>query len=688
MRRACLSNLGTLLYLTGDLDHAVDHFERAIATLPSSGESSSAILDSLARVRLAQGRIEECDLLVERIESSMQRPEDRILHAYRHNLLTRTELLARQGRINEALDSAETLMTVAREAGDDLLGTRALLTKAELLQLARRIPEMLTVLESAVERLACDAPDLHAQYERILACSLARCGEVGHGRRHFERAQRVYESIRDAPGLSELARCWEEARESVRQGSVDLVPSTEADGMAPSADTQNIVQCIAALMLHASRPELLAREMVHLLNATGSVRSAAALARCDGHQTEVLAAVGVLRDSWSAMTGTDRTIPIGVARGRHIDIVLEPITDIESRATVNALLLLLTAIHELEGARLEREERVSLWPVEEVPLQLEGAVISGRTRDLILVARRIAKTPTTVLITGESGTGKEILGRAVHAFSDRATRAFVPVNCSAVPREMLESQLFGYRRGAFTGADRDSPGLIRSAHTGTLFLDEIGELGLDLQPKLLRFLESHEICPLGEAMPLTVDVRVIAATNSNLQDLVKEGRFREDLFYRLNVVKLETVPLRERRDEIPSLASHFLTRAAAAFGRGQLRISEDLMEHLMLYRWPGNVRELDNAIRRMAALAEPDAVLTPDDLPDDIRGARDRPAIDRRDIELLVPLHGRLQSTLETIEREMIQAALRENRGRVDLAAKALGISRKGLYLKRQRLGL
>ncbi len=187
-----------------------------------------------------------------------------------------------------------------------------------------------------------------------------------------------------------------------------------------------------------------------------------------------------------------------------------------------------------------------------------------------------------MLITGESGTGKEILARAIHRYSPRADKPFVPFNCTAIPRDLLESQLFGHRRGAFTGADRDSPGLIRTAKDGTLFLDEIGEMSLDLQPKLLRFLESGEISPLGEPTPLTVDVRIVAATNSNVEQLVHEGRFREDLFYRLNVVRLTIPPLRERRDEIPALVHHFVARAAAEFSKGRVRLAEETMEYLLL----------------------------------------------------------------------------------------------------------
>ena len=249
-------------------------------------------------------------------------------------------------------------------------------------------------------------------------------------------------------------------------------------------------------------------------------------------------------------------------------------------------------------------------------------------RDLMHFARRIAKTKVNVLITGESGTGKEILARAIHDYSDRAQKAFVPFNCTTIPRDLLESQLFGHRRGAFTGADRDYSGIIRTAREGTLFLDEIGELGLDLQPKLLRFLESGEIAPLGEPGAVTIDVRIVAATNSNLEEAVHAGRFREDLFYRLNVVRLTVLPLRERRDEIPGFVNYFVARAAEEFKKGHLRVAEETMERLLLYRWPGNVRQLQNEMRRMVALAEPNSTLLADATL--TRGGLSTPASKRR----------------------------------------------------------
>src|SRR5919106_6993076 len=215
-----------------------------------------------------------------------------------------------------------------------------------------------------------------------------------------------------------------------------------------------------------------------------------------------------------------------------------------------------------------------------------------------------------------------MLARTIHRASDRADKILLPFNCTAVPRDMLESQLFGYRRGSFTGADASFAGVIRSAAGGTLFLDEIAEVPLDVQPKLLRFLETHEIHPLGEPQPIKVDVRVIAATNARLEQLVAEGRFREDLFYRLNVVRLRMPPLRERREESPALVEHFIRRYAEQQKKGRLTLSDEALEYLLLYAWPGNIRQLANEVNRMVAMAEADATLTAAHLSAEIQATR------------------------------------------------------------------
>jgi DNA-binding NtrC family response regulator len=309
---------------------------------------------------------------------------------------------------------------------------------------------------------------------------------------------------------------------------------------------------------------------------------------------------------------------------------------------------------------------------------------------LIDTAKRVAAANIPVLITGETGTGKEVIARLIHSYSPRAAKTFLPFNCTATPRDMLDSQLFGHRKGAFTGATESFAGVIRAAGGGTLFLDEIGESTLDIQPKLLRFLESGEVHPIGETHPQRVDVRVIAATNADVDTLVSQGRFREDLFYRLNIVRLHIPPLRERRVEIPAFANHYLQKYAKEMNKGELRLSEETMEYLVLYRWPGNVRQIANEMRRLAALAEPGAVLMPEHLCAEIASSRrTMPAAERTldGNEIVVRIDQPFGAAIQHLERAMVEAALARTSS-VDEAAKLLGVSRKGLYLKRLRYGL
>src|SRR6266480_3159870 len=241
---------------------------------------------------------------------------------------------------------------------------------------------------------------------------------------------------------------------------------------------------------------------------------------------------------------------------------------------------------------------------------------------LVEEVHKIRSSDVTVLVTGESGTGKELVARAIHALSTRRSKVFVPFNCTAVPKELSEGYLFGYRRGAFTGAVTDSAGVIRTAAGGTLFLDEIGDLPIDLQPKLLRFLQEGEIQPLGEQRPLKVDVRIIAATNTDLEDMVAQGRFREDLYYRLNVIRLRVPPLRERRSEIPTIVNYYINHYAAKFGRRDIQIAPQAIDLLMVAHWPGNVRQLCNEVQRVIARSEDGSVITPESLSPELRQMR------------------------------------------------------------------
>jgi DNA-binding NtrC family response regulator len=646
-----------------------------------------------------------------RIEELIQGPHDRHGYVYRNTLLTRTQLLSRQNRHSIALSCCESIIELSEEAGDHRLGQIALLTKAELFQQMGDHHACMEVLEKVVPTLAQQPPDLHAHYERILACALAG-GDREAAATHLARARRIYQSIRSAPGLLELSRRWDEtlaATPALSKAAPDHVadshpsvdepdlrsfrPQNGQDAAEPPAAAptstpflaRDVLQTTAGLLRHHSRPELVARELVHILTATDAVAEARALSLGAGEPQVLATACG---PGGPASDGIEQHLPVGLARERAVELQLVVRPGASAQATVSAVLSLLTTIQDLERARAEREERISLWPAEEDSEDVGHAVVSGTMRELLANAKRIGQTTASVLITGESGTGKEIVARAVHRYSDRASKPFIPFNCTAVPRDMLESHLFGHRRGSFTGAERDHPGLIGAARDGTLFLDEIGELNLELQPKLLRFLESNEICPIGESTPFTVNVRVIAATNADLDQQVKEGRFRADLFYRLNVIRLPIPPLRERRDEIPALVRHFLMQAGDEFRKHGVRVSEETMEHLLLCRWPGNIRQLQNTIRRMVALADHNAALTPTELPEDVINTRlaARPAVNES--EMIIGLKEKLQPAVSKVEREMIRLALRDHRSDLDAAARALGISRKGLYLKRQRLGL
>jgi DNA-binding NtrC family response regulator len=287
--------------------------------------------------------------------------------------------------------------------------------------------------------------------------------------------------------------------------------------------------------------------------------------------------------------------------------------------------------------------------------------------------RRVADSPTNVLITGESGTGKELVAKAIHYNSDRKDAPFVPVNCAAIPEQLLESELFGHMRGAFTDAKVDKRGLFEEAQKGTLFLDEISELPLMLQAKILRAIQEKEIRRVGATKPTSVDVRIIAATNLNLSEEVKNKRFREDLYYRLNVIELKLPPLRERREDIPLLAEAFLKKCGEVRGKEVKGVTEAALAMLMDYAWPGNVRELENVIERAVTLSRGEKV-SPDDLPAAVQGARgDRRVLDEA-AENALPLH--------ELEKEYIKKILEKAGGNKYQAAHALGIDRKTLYRK------
>jgi len=334
----------------------------------------------------------------------------------------------------------------------------------------------------------------------------------------------------------------------------------------------------------------------------------------------------------------------------------------------------------MEKRRLE-VENLQLRAQLDRKFSFEGIVgDSPQMRELFDRVRRIAPSRATVLILGESGTGKELIARAIHQNSPRARRPFIPLNCASLPETLLESELFGYEKGAFTGAAGRKPGRFELADGGTLFLDEIGDIPLSMQVALLRVLETREFMRVGGSEPVRVDVRLIAATNKNLEQAVAEGAFREDLYYRLKVVSLRIPPLRERTSDIPLLVKSFLAEFAEDYGRPVPRISSEAMERLTSYRWPGNVRELRNTIETVFLLHEGDEIGL-GDLPPHIGDFPPEKAG-----QWVLPISP--ESCLEDVEKEFIRHIVALCGGNKTKAAKRLGISRRTLQRKLKELNL
>ena len=318
---------------------------------------------------------------------------------------------------------------------------------------------------------------------------------------------------------------------------------------------------------------------------------------------------------------------------------------------------------------------------------------SAGISELYAVLERVADTPTTVLLTGESGTGKELVARALHTHSSRSDKAFIKVNCAAIPKELIESELFGYERGAFTGAVSSKPGRFELANGGTLFLDEIGEIPIEMQVKLLRALQESEFERVGGIKTIHVDVRLVAATNRDLKKLIAAGSFREDLFYRLNVVPIRLPALRERVADIPALTEHFLGKFNERLKKHVSGVEPDALDALSAYSWPGNIRELENVIERAVLFCDAPK-LRAQDLASEVRGHLAAPLQPLTDADLQAALagegglKGHVKVAMSRLERELVGHALAQTGGNVTHAARLLKISRKGLQLKMKELGL
>jgi hydrogenase-4 transcriptional activator len=444
-------------------------------------------------------------------------------------------------------------------------------------------------------------------------------------------------------------------------------------------------------------PALLAREGATALLEACDGHSAVVFAQTGMNQIKVLGAAGADADGAQQLAAA----AVRAAHGTAPGFIVESL----GRGVAGPRFAVVSSTRQISVAVSQRfrmmcsvlRQGFDLCEARERPMEVATTVMERQLEPLLpgficssspmqRVAdqiQRLQGNDLTVLITGESGTGKDLVARAIHAGSLRHGRMFLPYNCTSATRELADSQLFGHRRGSFTGAVADQPGVLRTAVGGTLFLDEVGDLPLDVQPKLLRFLEQGEVLPVGETMPQKVDVRVVAATNADLEQRVAEGKFREDLFYRLSVIRIHLPPLRERREEIPHLSTFFLRESSDRLGKPGVRLGQETLDLFDTFPWPGNVRQLRNEIQRAVALAPSGGLITPDLLSPALAGSFEEMSSSQT--------RGRrttLAASVEKLERELIEQALERSAGNISETARVLGLTRRGLYLKMERLGV
>ena len=681
--------IGRSYLMKGKLELAIQPLERAVDIATRRGEQHDLPEARLwlAEALLQNGRLQEARELVESVRSFLREAPNLLVWGLMMRMVARIE--AADGYIAAAIQSlaqSTSIYTLRRNPYPCAVNQ---ILQAELLERQGNIEQAVAEVESALEA-----------FERLGAAIDAH------------NARTYLESLKTRPVAAEPSE--DPQRRTLETGS----PDSRQD--IPSSLASAVDGFIAQRLVQASTSrDLLLHELVSIVRDQSSSRGAivAEILNDDSVPRETLrlrvaASIGLNEAEQAqeinflhALTPENyqSNFVYKLSDNQDAYFLLHVVAPAAARflnGTVNVKPLLYIVEQGLETQMLRsKNRRAQVFNPTRLLAQVElpGFICASRPMSRVLEQiHKIRSSDVTVLITGESGTGKELIARAVHAGSSRQKKVFLPFNCSAAPHDMIESQLFGFRRGAFTGAVANSEGIIRGAEHGTLFLDEIGDLPLTLQPKLLRFLQEGEIHPIGESQPQRVDVRVIAATNAELERAVAEGRFREDLFHRINVIRIHVPPLRQRREEIPALINHYLGQYQQESAKSDIRLSEETVDLMVVYDWPGNVRQLCNEMRRIVTYSESGTIVTPEALSSEIvRASRDLdtsiesiPVSSRKQV---APIEVSSDATtlgaaVEELERRMIQEALRRSSGNIARAAKDLGLSRKGLYLKMDRL--
>ncbi|MER3430997.1 MAG: hypothetical protein C4324_08145 [Blastocatellia bacterium] len=747
------NNLGINLMLIGEWQRAERMIRRSLElALPTKHAHIAGILDSLGELNILRGEYEAAERnLSEAV--SIARRQGRLWYEVQA-LRNLARLFLAKGEPGRAEEIARETIEKCREIGDKHYANMSGLVLAESLLGQERRAECENYLEIVEESNPVSDYFVLGNIQRIrgLAAAAAGNGELSihHLRRaltHFEAAGDVYytalanyllgkhlpadqfetaaahltQAIAGFRSLN-VTTLHEAAESELRRVETTVSKKKHTGNKQNPLTTQLLTVRVAEAT--ASR-ELLFRELIAILRQeTNAGRAMIADAGENrrlkpfithgfsvSESIELLGKYEVARDSGNEKIFQRRqnlaVFQLKPSNGPSAVLFIYPV-DVARLSDGSPLDALLRVV-ELGMEVIALRERDFASPAgaeigSYVPSSLMPGFIHSSPAMSALVEEvyKIRSSDVTVLVTGESGTGKELVSRAIHTVSNRKDRVFVPFNCNALPRELAEGQLFGYKKGAFTGAYTDSVGIIRTADGGTLFLDEIGDLPLEVQPKLLRFLQEGEVQPIGEKRPVKVDVRVIAATNMPLEEKVAAGTFREDLFYRLNVIRLHVPPLRERRSEIPPMVNYYVNHYSARFNKRDITFLPQTIDLLMVCDWEGNVRQLCNEIQRIVARAEDGEVITPEHLSPEVRRTARR-LVGVPEASHVVPITtddgqfrpfaeitpGRtLEEAVAEMEMKMIRESLRRHNWNISRVAAELGITRRGLYMKIARYGI
>lgn len=749
-------NLGINLMLVGEWGKAEEALQRSHALAVATHHVyRAAVLNSLGELALLRGDFEQAhDFLQQAAELAERNQKPAYAAQVRRNL---ARVFLAQNKPYDAARTAQTAVTIARRINEFLTIRLAELVLAENHLRQNRVREAEKILQTIEENSAPDDFFVAGELQRLRGLAALAEFDEKLAVHHFSRSLSFFETAEDqyyialaryelgrAIGFAEPEKAQKyltaAADSFVRLGATPMIAPAEdaleklkktetvrpaeksADAQLLTSDAQLLTSRLAEA---AVSRELLFRELVAIFQQETRAKQFV-VAEFDEQKRfypfisqNITPAESIDLVTRLHQKEVEEKLE-DFAREKHLSIfqlrppsappatlIIYPVTGdaLEGGTMIQPLLKIVELGMEVCALRGKDKTRHTAQTGQAdfnpfVSQSLMPGFIHSSPAMTALVEEiyRIRSSDVTVLITGESGTGKELVSRAIHTTSLRRDKVFIPFNCTAIPRELAEGYFFGYRKGTFTGAINDSPGMIRSADGGTLFLDEIGDLPLEIQPKLLRFLQEGEIQPLGEKRPIQVDVRIVAATNSELEKKIEQGTFREDLYYRLNVIRLHVPPLRERRSEIPHIVNYYVNYYAEKFNRRNVIISPKAMDLLSVGNWAGNVRQLCNEIQRLVARAEDDEKITPEHLSPELRRTAQpipvkfsgnvKPFTSFANILDAPQSNGTLEEAVAEVEKKMIRESMRRHGGNISRVALELGVTRRGLYLKLDRYGL